>query len=175
MKTNQSILSRIMLMLFFSLILMNVSAQTRNDASRPPLQKVHGQVPAPPDAPAPPPPPPPPPPATEPMDDAPQHMNIPDLTEVQKTEIGKLRLKQIESMTPLKNQVREKKARLQTILTTMPVDMNTADVVADELGKIQTSVLKLKIHHDQALRSLLTPDQQVIFDARPKPFLNKMK
>jgi Spy/CpxP family protein refolding chaperone len=168
-----------MLMLIFSLIIMNVSAQTRNDASVP-HHKVQGQNPVPPSAPDPPnppdaPPPPPPPPALEPMDNMPGHLNLPDLTEDQNAQIKKLRLIQMGSMTPLKNQLREKKARLETILTTMPVDLNAADAIVDEMGKIHTAMLKAMIRHDQALRDLLTPDQQVIFDSRPKPFLRNSK
>jgi hypothetical protein len=53
--------------------------------------------------------------------------------------------------------------------------MHAADLVADELGKIHTLVLKLMINQDQALRNLLTPDQQIIFDSRPKPFLRKTR
>jgi len=178
MKTNLSILGQIMLVIFFSLIIMNVSAQDKNDGSKS-LKKVHEQNQIPPSAPNPPdaptPPPPPPPRSLERVNDAPAPLNLPDLTEDQKAKIKKLHLKQLESMTPLKNQIREKRARLETILTTAPVDLNAAEVVADDLGKIHTSILKLMIRHDQALRNLLTPDQQVIFDTRPKPFLRKSK
>jgi hypothetical protein len=173
MKTNSSFLSQIILMIFFSLIIMNVLAQDKNEGNRTkknyPEQVTAPIPPAPPSAPTPPPP------ALEPLGDAPVPLNIPDLTEDQKAKISKLHLKQMESMTPLKNQVREKRARLETILTTTPVDMNAADVVAEDLGKIHTAILKLMIRHDQALRNLLTPDQQVIFDTRPKPFLRKSK
>ena len=78
-------------------------------------------------------------------------------------------------MTPLHNQVREKTARLQTVLTTSPFDTKSADQAAEELGKIETNILKENIRHDQALRTLLIPDQLVLFDARPKPFLRKRK
>jgi hypothetical protein len=107
------------------------------------------------------------------QDGLPPRLDLPGMTDEQKGKIDKLMLKQMESMTPLKNQVHEKKARLATILTTMPVDLNAADKVADDLGKIQSEILKLMIRNDQALRNVLTPDQQVIFDSRPKPFLRR--
>jgi len=109
------------------------------------------------------------------MDNAAALLNIPGLSEDQKAEIDKLHLKQLEAMTPLKNRIREKSARLETLLTTMPFDLNAADVVSDDLGKIHTEILKLMIRHDQALRNLLTPDQQVIFDSLPKSFLRKLR
>jgi Spy/CpxP family protein refolding chaperone len=74
-------------------------------------------------------------------------------------------------MTPLKNQIREKKARLQTLLTSNPFDERSADQVAEDIGKIEGSILKELIRHDQFLKSLLTPQQQIIFDSRSKPFL----
>ena len=81
----------------------------------------------------------------------------------------------MKAMTPLFNQVREKKSRLQTILATTPFDVKSADQVAEDLGKMETVILKELIRHDQALRNLLTPDQQVVFDARPKPFLQRKR
>jgi len=81
----------------------------------------------------------------------------------------------MKAMTPLFNQVREKKARLQTILATTPFDVKSADQVAEDLGKMETVILKELIRHDQTLRNLLTPEQQVVFDARPKPFLHRKR
>jgi Spy/CpxP family protein refolding chaperone len=99
--------------------------------------------------------------------------DIPDLTPDQHEKIRKARLKQMSELTPLKNQMKEKKARLSTVLTTVPFDEKQADQLADEIGKTVSAMVKIKIHHDQELRNFLTPDQQVIFDSRPKPWLNK--
>jgi Spy/CpxP family protein refolding chaperone len=121
--------------------------------------------------PSPPPPPPPPPPPD--MDDIPPLIDFPDLTDQQKEKIRQADLKHMETMTPLKNQMREKRARLATILATPPADISSADKIADEIGRIQASMLKETIRYDQVLRTTLTPDQQIMFDARPKPFLNR--
>ena len=174
MKTNNFFIKGIILIILFSMILIEVSAQERN-ADLKVKKNPHEQAASPTPPPSPPSPPPPPPPPDIDQDDMPPPLNLPDLTDDQKVKIDKLHLKQMESMTPLKNQIREKRARLATILTTTPVDMNAADLVADELGKIHTLILKLMISQDQALRNLLTPDQQIIFDSRPKPFLRKTR
>ncbi len=100
-------------------------------------------------------------------------LDLPGLTEDQKDKIFKSDMEHMKMMTPLHNQISEKKARLQTLLTTMPFDVKAADQIAEELGKIGTSILKETIKHDQELRTLLTPQQQVLFDARPKPFLRR--
>jgi hypothetical protein len=47
--------------------------------------------------------------------------------------------------------------------------------VDDDIGNIEAGILKELIRHDQALRNLLTPEQQIMFDARPKPFLHRQK
>jgi Spy/CpxP family protein refolding chaperone len=120
-----------------------------------------------------PPPPPPPPPADvdEPMP-APR-LDLPDLTDEQKEKIKAIDLKSMAELTPLRNQVKEKTTRLQTVLTTQPFNEKEAFQLADEIGKIRGSMLKTGIRHDQELRKILTPEQQILFDARPKPFLNQ--
>ena len=166
MKTSNFLLKGMILVVLLSMILIEVSAQDRNADLK--VKKNPNEQSTSPTSP----PPPPPPPDVE-QDDMQPPLNLPDLTEDQLSRIKKVDLKQMEAMTPLRNQVREKRARLSTILITMPVDLNAADQVADEIGKVAASILKAQIRHDQELRYLLTPDQQIIFDSRPKPFLRK--
>ncbi len=99
--------------------------------------------------------------------------DIPGLTEEQSGKIRKSRLELMKAATPLKSVIREQKAHLQTLLSTQPVDLKAADQVADEMAKNKAALLKLLIRHDQEIRSFLTPDQQIVFDSRPKPFLGK--
>jgi Spy/CpxP family protein refolding chaperone len=179
MKTKQSILSRIVIVLFFSMIMIHVSAQdksspdasglnpgTQNPASLPQAmpQNMHGrhdmQLP---------------PPLGDEMKRGPVPLELPDLTPEQHEKIKKAGLKHMSEMTPLKNQLREKKARLSTLLSTTPFDETQANQVADEIGKTASALLKSQIRHDRELRSILTPDQQVIFDSRPKPWMKKMR
>ena len=177
MKTNHFLLKGILLMLLFSVILGQVSAQSnQGKAIKQTPQKQSTSQTSTPTSPTSPPPPPPPPPLPEAeMDLIPPPLDIPDLTDLQKEQIKKSDLKNLEAMTPLRNQMREKRARLATILSTMPFDMKTADQIANEIGTLNASILKLQIRHDQELRNLLTPDQQILFDAAPKPFLGKRK
>jgi Spy/CpxP family protein refolding chaperone len=174
MKTTNENAKWIILTVIFCMIITGIFAQKGNDT-----QKVtksnqgHTTTPAPP---PPPPPPPPSQPGMDPMDETPPPaFSLPDLTDTQKDKIKKTDLKQIELMTPLKNQLREKRARLMTILTTPPFNIKEADDVADEIGRLNASILKQQIRHDQELRAILTPDQQILFDARPKPFLMREK
>jgi Spy/CpxP family protein refolding chaperone len=102
-------------------------------------------------------------------------LDLPDITDEQKEKIKQADIQHLKAMTPLRNKNRELRAQLQTILTTTPFEAKAADQVADEMGKNGSLVLKEMIRHDQAIRALLTPQQQVIFDSRPKPFLRGKK
>ena len=126
----------------------------------------------------PPPPPPPPPPPVPPVCEKdhemmPPMLPIPNLTPEQQELIRKSDLKQMEAITPLQNQIREKTARLNSILTIQPVNTKEANKIADEIGQVHASILKVHISHDLDLRNILTADQKIIFDAKPKPFLRR--
>jgi len=175
MKTNQFLLKGIILLILFGMILVQLSAQDKNQGKalkQNPKQQTTSPV-SPPSTPTPNTPPPPPPIPDAEQEGPPPTLDLPDLTNEQKEKIKKIDLQQMGAITPLRNQMREKRVRMTTILTTMPVDMKAADQIADEIGKIVTSILKVHIRHDQELRNLLSPDQQIIFDARPKPFLKR--
>jgi Spy/CpxP family protein refolding chaperone len=172
MKTNHVYVKLIMLAMMFVVIVTGIFAQTGSTAQST-EKSLQGSVQSSPPSPSSPPPPPPPQ-QLESLEDAPPPgFILPDLTDDQKARIKKADLKQMEAMTPLRNQMREKKTRLMTILTTMPVNLKDADQVADEIGKLEAAILKQQVRHDQELRAILTPDQQIIFDSKPKPFLNK--
>jgi Spy/CpxP family protein refolding chaperone len=172
MKTlKRSILTGIMLTVLFSLVFSASYAQKTDKSNRAEKEMVNPTPPDPPDG------------RTyhrhqevgrNDMRDA-RPLDLPNMTDEQKEKIKQARLENMKAMTPLKNQAREKKAKLQTLLTTTPVDLKMADQVADELGKIGTEIMKRMIRHDQEIRNLLTPEQQVMYDARPKPFLQKVK
>ena len=175
MKTKSKIITGIAITIMISMMATFMFAQSQD--KQPHAIKVKSEQTSPPSAPVPPPPPPPPPPAELDNQEAPgmPKLDLPDLSNDQREKIRLSDLDQMKTMTPLHNQVREKKARLQTVLTTAPFDAKSADQVAEELGKIETAILKEMIRHDQALRNLLTPEQQIIFDSRPKPFLHRGK
>ena len=170
MKTQINILKGIVLILFMSMFI--TAAFSQNPGSQAPAGRHNQELapPLPPGVPAPPPPP------AFGMPDVPipPVAEISDLSVDQKEKIRQADLDHMKTMTPLKNQIMEKKTRLQTILTTAPFDPKAADQVAEELGKIETTTLKELIRHDQFLRNLLTPQQQIVFDARPKPFLHQL-
>jgi Spy/CpxP family protein refolding chaperone len=101
----------------------------------------------------------------------PPKLDIPDLSDEQQQQLKDMGTKHLQAMIPLKAQEGEKEARLVTLLTVTESDPKLISAAVDELGKVRTAMLKLAAEHDQAMRKILTPDQKVIFDLRPKPFL----
>ncbi|KPK62775.1 hypothetical protein AMJ83_09845 [candidate division WOR_3 bacterium SM23_42] len=96
-------------------------------------------------------------------------MMIPDLTEAQKEQMKELRVEHMKALQPLRNQMGEKKARLRTLSTSDKVNMTEINRVIDDIGKMQTQMMKLRAQHRQDVRKLLTDEQRVIFDAHKPP------
>jgi len=101
----------------------------------------------------------------------PPRLELPDLSEDQKTALKKCDLGNLKEMTSLQNQLREKQAHLVALLTAGDPDAKELDQTIRDIGDIHTKILKQQVTHDQEIRLLLTPDQKIIFDANPKPFL----
>ena len=92
---------------------------------------------------------------------------IPDLTEEQKEQIQNLRTEHMKTVLPLKNQLAEMQARLQTLSTAENADMSQIDRTIEEMGELRTLMMKEGAAHRQTIRKLLTDEQRVAFDSRP--------
>jgi hypothetical protein len=178
MKTQAISINRIALLLVFGLLMITTYAQdkkqSKNCHENLPTHVSQPQPPAGVNEPgAPPVPPmPPDPPEREGFRDHRPILDLPDLTDDQKTAIKKVDLAFMPQVTPLRKLVDADKARLEALLAMHPADMTQTDNVADEIGKTVSKLLKIMIQYDQSLRATLSPDQQIIFDARPKPWLH---
>jgi Spy/CpxP family protein refolding chaperone len=94
---------------------------------------------------------------------------IPGLSEEQQEQIKALKTEHMKAMQPLRNQLGEKKARLRTLTTADKVNMAEINKVIDDIGKMQTQLMKLKEQHRQEIRKLLNDEQRVMFDAHHSP------
>ena len=90
--------------------------------------------------------------------------NIPNLTTEQQTKITGLRTVHWKERQNFINQLAEKGVRLQILRSTDNVDMQAINNSIDELGVIQTNMLKNKEQHFQSVRAVLTDDQKVFFN-----------
>ena len=102
-------------------------------------------------------------------------MNIPDLTEDQKEQITEIRTDHMKEVLPLRNELNEKEARLQTISTGENVDQNKINTTIDEIGKIKIDLAKKRAAFKQDIRKILTEDQRVFFDMHSGNKHNKQK
>lgn len=92
-------------------------------------------------------------------------MMIPDLTPEQAEQMKSMRVEHLKEMQSLRNQMAEKKARLRTLSTADKVNMTEINKVIDDIGKMQTQMMKMKEQHRQDVRKMLTDDQRIFFDS----------
>ncbi|MGE0076646.1 MAG: Spy/CpxP family protein refolding chaperone [Bacteroidales bacterium] len=88
---------------------------------------------------------------------------IPNLTDDQKQKINDLRVKHIKEVTPLKNEMGEKKARLRTLESVDKPDLNAINKTIDEMASIRAQIMKKNAAHRVEVASLLTDEQKVFF------------
>lgn len=93
-------------------------------------------------------------------------MNLPDLTDEQRTQIRNIMLNTRKEMLPIQNELREKQAQLRTLTTGENIDMEAANTVIEEIGALRTKMMKNRITSRQEIRNLLTEEQRIIFDSR---------
>lgn len=89
---------------------------------------------------------------------------IPNLTDEQKGKIEKLKTTHMKETMQLKNQIKEKKAHERTLMTADKPDMTEINKTIDEIGALQTEMMKKEAAHIQSVRALLTEEQRVAFD-----------
>jgi Spy/CpxP family protein refolding chaperone len=97
-------------------------------------------------------------------------MDIPDLTADQKTKLEDLKLKHLKEVTPLKNQLTEKKAKINTLLDAEKTDMAALNAAIDEMTAVTNQLIKKKAEHKLAVRNILTDKQKIMFDAKSDLF-----
>lgn len=89
---------------------------------------------------------------------------IPGLTDDQQKKIDVLKIAHQKQMLDLKNQIREKEARLITITTGEKINKDEAYKVIDEISALKAAREKAKLDHRLAIRSLLNDEQKLWFD-----------
>ena len=93
------------------------------------------------------------------------HMAMLNLTPDQQTKMDGERIAHMKVMNGLRNEMDEKKARLNTLMETDKPDMKVINQVIDEVGALKTKMMKQKAEHVQKIRTMLTDEQKVIFDS----------
>ena len=91
---------------------------------------------------------------------------LPDLTDAQKDKMKAIHIQGMKATQTFKNQLMEKKAHLNTLSSADKADMKAINKQIDEIATLQASMQKVRAQNKQEVRSILTDDQRVIFDAR---------
>jgi len=94
-----------------------------------------------------------------------KHEMLPDLTDTQKEQMKSIHLKTMKAVQPMQNELREMQAHLTTLSAVQKVDMKAINKQIDEIADLKASIQKTRAGSKQEVRSLLTDDQRVMFDA----------
>lgn len=98
-------------------------------------------------------------------DKHPGHM-IADLSEEQENQMKALRLKFGQDVLPIKNDLKEKEARLISLKTAKEVDMAAINKQIEEIGYVKINLAKKIAAKEQEMRKVLTEEQRLQFDLR---------
>jgi Spy/CpxP family protein refolding chaperone len=93
---------------------------------------------------------------------------IPDLTENQEAKIKDLRLDHLKEMNNYRNQMNELRAKERTLMTTDGTNMSEINAVIDQRTDVHNKMMKASAKHRRDVRSTLTDEQKVYFDAMPR-------
>ncbi len=94
-------------------------------------------------------------------------------TDDQKKQMKDLKFKQDKQLLPIENQIKEKKAHLQTLRTADKADMNEINKTVEEIGKLKIEKMKIREAGIQDFRKILTDEQRLRFDTQRKNFKGK--
>ncbi len=87
------------------------------------------------------------------------------LTDQQREEIKKIRMERMKERTQTRNQLKEKQAKLEVLQTADKPDMKEINKVIDEIASVKVQDMKANAANRQKIRSLLTEEQRIYFDA----------
>jgi len=91
---------------------------------------------------------------------------IPDLTEDQKEKIKDIHLKAMEESKVFTDQLREQRAKHQTLVTAESPDMKAIEKSLEKMSELKLELQKIRAEKHQEIRTLLTKEQLLIFDQK---------
>jgi Spy/CpxP family protein refolding chaperone len=90
--------------------------------------------------------------------------NIPGLTTDQLSKIDKLQLEHRKAVLPVRTKLEAAQLELKSLILES-ADLKKIDDQINEIGKVKTEMMKLRVRHQLDIRNLLTDEQKVYFDA----------
>ncbi len=92
------------------------------------------------------------------------------LTDAQKKQLKDIKISEEKKLMPIDNQLKEKKAHLNTLRTAEKPDMGQINSTVEEIGKLRIEKQKIKEASIQDIRKVLTEEQRLAFDKRGSHF-----
>lgn len=89
-----------------------------------------------------------------------------ELTEEQLASFRELRLAHAEKRTSHQARMDELRSRKRTLMLQAEPDRAAINTIIDEMTNLQNAKMKERVTHRQAIRSMLTDDQRIMFDSR---------
>ena len=93
---------------------------------------------------------------------------IPDLTDEQRDDIDALRLNVLDKSSDLRNDIAQKRLELRKLETADKPSQSQINAKIEEISALRTDMMQLHAQHRQDVRALLTDQQRIVFDARPR-------
>ncbi|RLD40483.1 MAG: hypothetical protein DRI86_15180 [Bacteroidetes bacterium] len=90
--------------------------------------------------------------------------NIPNITDEQKTQLKTKRTAMMKEALPLRNSLKEKMARLNTLSSATEPNMKAINKQIESIGEDKVAIMKIRANFRQEVRKVLTEDQRVYFD-----------
>lgn len=89
-----------------------------------------------------------------------------NFTEEQREQMQVLRLETEKQLKPYQDQMRELRARHQTLVTAEKPDTKAIESSLEKIAEVQLSMAKIRANQHQELRAQLTEEQKLQFDKR---------
>jgi len=93
-------------------------------------------------------------------------MQIPDLSEQQKSAIQKKAMETRKDILPLRNEMNEKRAHLQTLRTQESADLDAIHSTIEAIGELRITIAKERATMHQDVRQILNEEQRVWLDTQ---------
>ena len=91
-----------------------------------------------------------------------------ELTHEQQAKAEALKLNMQKAALPLKNELGENRAKMRTLSTAENPDMKAINKLIDNNAGLRADLEKLRAANHQEFRKMLTEEQRVKFDSKPK-------
>lgn len=90
--------------------------------------------------------------------------NIPNLTADQESKIKEFKTAHMKTALPIKNEIAEKEAKLNTLSSSEKADMTQINSLIDEISQLKAKLMKDRENMVQNVRKILTEEQRLYFD-----------